>query len=56
MFGQLAADQAFAFFLFIIRYFRYILPYYLTAFLVLRKIYYRFFCSFLFLAYFCIII
>lgn len=53
MFGQLAADEAFAF-LFIIRYFRYILPYYLTAFLVLRKIYYRFFCSFLFLAYFCI--
>lgn len=41
MFGQLAADEAFAF-LFIIRYFRYILPYYLTAFLVLRKIYYRF--------------
>lgn len=42
MFGQLAADEAFVF-LFIIRYFRYILPYYLTAFLVLRKIYYRFF-------------
>lgn len=50
MFGQLAADEAFAF-LFIIRYFRYILPYYLTAFLVLRK-YIIVFLFFPILAYF----
>lgn len=55
MFGQLASDEAFAFFIYysIFPLYSPVLPY---GFLVLRKIYYRFFCSFLFLAYFCIII
>lgn len=55
MFGQLAADEAFAFFIYysIFPLHSSVLPYGVSCF---AKNILSFFCSFLFLAYFCIII